>query len=552
LELYALLKEENTIDKFQRVISSLDATKAKKLVYFPLVLLIPWKHQEKAFEEWKKNGRKGIIEMATATGKTLVGLMAIEELAKECIKENKEGTVRVLAHSRAILDQWRREAIDKLGLIDDIYCDYTTPISCENLKIYFHTIQKVIREGPERYSADLLIVDEVHHIAAPEFSKVLKIDYNRFMGLSASPDEGERSRIFRDLRLPVIFRFDLKQALEQGVLPTFEWKLHPVYLSIEEEREFEEISRKITKLFSSIANDSEIIKKITDGKKDTIEDLYDFVRIVERARLKGIEIPDNWKLLQSYILQRRWIIHRSKPKLDYAIELAKHYSLEKKVIVFAMDIESCNLIAEELAKDVSNVFIVHSDVKDVNERIIDFKKAKSGVLIGARMLDEGIDIPDAEIGINVSSSRTRLQLIQRLGRILRKKKEKRPVFHHFVGLPSPEAFIREEDTLRFLDEISWVQDAALRMGVSVELEEESSFERLRVDAEEMIRKRYMERRPPILPSYGTFRLEKIMQLFSDEAKKEIVAILDKLDPGHRISDKEWSEIVRKGFGNEAE
>lgn len=89
-----------------------------------------------------------------------------------------------------------------------------------------------------------------------------------------------------------------------------------------------------------------------------------------------------------------------------------------------MDINTCDLVASELEKKYSNVYVAHSRMKDANRSILYFKKAASGILIGAKMLDEGIDIPDAEVGINVSSTESKLQLVQRLGRVLRKKRIK--------------------------------------------------------------------------------------------------------------------------------
>lgn len=81
------------------------------------------------------------------------------------------------------------------------------------------------------------------------------------------------------------------------------------------------------------------------------------------------------------------------------------------------------------------------------------------------MLDEGIDIPDAEVGINVASSRTRLQLIQRPGRILRNRPGKHPVFHHFVAIP--RHYIVSEDSYSYQNDLAWITDMALKMGIPI-------------------------------------------------------------------------------------
>ncbi|WP_406661416.1 DEAD/DEAH box helicase family protein [Methanolobus sp. ZRKC3] len=75
----------------------------------PKLMMKPWPHQAEALEKWLENGGKGILEMATASGKTLVGLAIAEHLFNTHGKLN----VLVLAHSKAILNQWRTEAIDR-------------------------------------------------------------------------------------------------------------------------------------------------------------------------------------------------------------------------------------------------------------------------------------------------------------------------------------------------------------------------------------------------------------------------------------------------------
>lgn len=123
LELFAELvaqRGEKVIDDFFECYGGLmkkyGDDSIRKVVNFPVVLLKPWEHQDGAFNAWLNNRCKGIIEMATATGKTLLGLMAIQKLASEMEKRGANGSVLITSHSRAILNQWKQEVLDKLGL----------------------------------------------------------------------------------------------------------------------------------------------------------------------------------------------------------------------------------------------------------------------------------------------------------------------------------------------------------------------------------------------------------------------------------------------------
>ena len=543
LELYASLVEKEILENFQDTVKDMAYGDVSWLIKSPVVLLMPWDHQKNAYDAWFNSGKQGIIEMATATGKTLVGLMAIEAMAKEM----GGGVVRIFAHSRAILNQWRREVIEKLGLPNNPAFPYTIPVKCSGTTICFNTLQSVYK-NPEQYSAELLIVDEVHHGAAFKYRKALQIQSHWKLGLSATIDGNEKIDVLKRELGPIVYTFSLDDALEKGVLPKFEWKLHTVYLDVDEKNEFKKISKSIINLFNYIRFDRKTIEEISGHKQSSMDGLYDFIRLVERARYKGTQLPGEWTKLQAAIINRRWIIHKSKPKLDDAIKLASGYlSAKKKTILFAMDIATCEHIAEELIKTDTNVFLVHSKMKgDPYEQIEMFKKSEYGVLIGAKMLDEGIDIPDAEIGINVASSRTHLQLVQRMGRVLRMKEGKEPVFHHYIALPDSSDYMENEGGMQYVDDLAWVQDTALKMGVTAEIDSRDKvFQRLKMNAEEMVRDRYLSRESLHLQGYGTFRIENVLKLFDDEVIENIILKLNTLEPNSKMLDAEWSDLVKE-------
>lgn len=546
LELYSLLKDERIIRDFQENVSNIGPNKAWGFINSPKILLFPWEHQIEAFQSWESNGYQGILEMATATGKTLVGLMAIEALSKS----QRTGEVRIFAHSRAILSQWKREAIDKFGLVADPSSDFDIPLTCNGIKINFNTLQTVYK-NPQNYPADLLIVDEVHHGAAHKFKNALSVDCKWKLGLSATIEGAMKKSILNRELGRVVYTFAIEDAISRGILPKFEWKLHTVYLSIDEELEFKTISEKITKLFNYVKNDRHTILKLSKNKFRHINDLYEFVKLVEAARYEGFNLPNEWKQLQYLIIERRSIIHKSQPKIDDAIKLTKQYlAANKKVIVFLKYIETCNNVGAELEKHFDNVFVVHSKIKgDPNQVIMQFKKAEHGVLIGADMLNEGIDIPDAEIGINVSSSKTKLELVQRMGRVLRMKKGKKPVFHHYLAIPKHESYVSPDDNLRYLDDLSWAQETALKLGVDATVEnQEVNIEKIRAEAEEMVSRRYNDMKTLPSTGYGTLKINNILKYFITDGKyKHVKKALSELDPSVKITDMHWSSIVKEAF-----
>lgn len=543
IELYSTLIDNSYFDDFQRVLQEVICGDVHEFIAAPQLLLEPWKHQHDAFEAWLRHDSMGSIEMATATGKTLIGMMAIAKLIQET---SDEVHVRIISHSKAILNQWRREIIEKLGIPDNPNLDYHTSIGSDRLNISFHTVQGVHRQyvyNFQKYSCDLAIFDEVHHEAARTYRYALQIDAKQKMGLSATIPRIREKRIEGYLGGPIVFRYSFDTALSDGIIPKFDWKMHISQLSFDEDNEYKTISKQIVKRFNYVINDVETIQEIT-GKRDIqINNLGDFIGLIQLASFKGVSLPQNWKILQTQLLRRRWIIHRSKPKISDAVELAKRYGSMKKTILFTMDIDTCEEIAEQFKNDDIPVFLVHSRLKDPLSQLDAYKRVENGVLIGARMLEEGINIPDAEIGINVSSSKTQLQLVQRMGRILRYQEGKKPVFHHFVTVPIHT--FEGEDEVKMLDDISWVQDTALKMGITAEFEE---LNKIQIQAENKIQDRFTYEQKGIIPRLGTFRLDNVLSGISEDSIEAIIKYLRKYDPEYVISDTDWNQIIRSAHG----
>jgi len=170
------------------------------------------------------------------------------------------------------------------------------------------------------------------------------------------------------------------------------------------------------------------------------------------------------------------------------------------------------------------------------------------------MLDEGIDIPEAEIGINVSSSKTKLQLVQRMGRILRNTPGKKPVFHHFVALP--QSFIDPEDSFNYLNDLAWIQDITLKMGITAEIydadtvisDDEKTIQELEKRSEEVACRYYAKYDKITSNDFGTIRIKSIIDSIEPKAKVKLISLLEELNGS--ISDEQWIEILRASYDDD--
>lgn len=485
-ELQAALEEYNDFDH-EALVDSLQ---------YPVLMVSLWRNQREGLHYWLDAGREGTLEMATATGKTVAGIAAIAHLCGVLPNHDfdewgsdvrtEDASIAVVAHSNAILSQWEREIRNLLGLNVAGADRSGQP---ENLTfstgtIEFHTIHSLQPRygGPPDKTYDLVICDEAHHYSNTSeggFGSALNdIRTDAMLGLSATlgREGGKKREELESLLGDVVYQYSVEDAQEDGIIPEFEWTVHPTPLETSEAEEWEQKTNRITNLFKRIRYDdrSKRVLRSLDVPFNEFEDLGDFIRAHKAASIERDEVPDSWGDLHAAIMSRNMIRHRSRPKLDAAIELAEEYLTADgggiKLVMFTMNIDMVEEIEAQLSGVCENVYAVHSKVassnkkKDeiVRQRIDEFKDTDNGVLIAPKLLDEGIDVPDAEVGINVAGTKTELQLIQRMGRILRRHADQKPHFHHYVAVPEDQ-HLDGVDSKEFAQELHWVRELGERI-----------------------------------------------------------------------------------------
>lgn len=381
-------------------------------------------YQKEAYENWVKNDYSGVFAMATGTGKTITALNCLLEE----YKINKYYRAIILAPSIALLNQWEEEVsnfnFDKIlkvgggnnwekelakyvsnntwGIKDDLiiistYGSFVT----DRFQKYFKKIEKDF----------LLIADEAHNMGANNLKKKLKeIKVVKKIGLSATPkrvydQEGTEAldKFFSDTP-PYTYEFSMEEALNRGFLTEYKYFPLLVELNDAEFEEYNEISKKLLRLF----------------------------------RFEEGEIQSN-SIVEMLLLKRKNIIHKAENKLyiykKILLELEKNRTLKyiftyvPEGNVYDVDGKSEKIINkfikagyEVIPKIKINSYTSHDD--DLKGILRGFSEGKIDLLYAMKMLDEGVDIPRAEIGIFCSSTGNPRQFIQRRGRLLRKHKEK--------------------------------------------------------------------------------------------------------------------------------
>ncbi|TRM82683.1 helicase, partial [Sulfolobus sp. A20-N-F6] len=248
----------------------------------------------------------------------------------------------------------------------------------------------------------LVIFDEVHHLASEGYSIIaqgLASPYR--LGLTATPERSDgRHSLYPSLVGPIVYTITFSE-LAGKFLSNF--TIQRIYVELtEEERKKYEYYRGI-------------LKKFLDKKGLQLRSLQDFRNLI---KLASRDKEAREALLAWHEALK--IAVNSRAKVEKLRELLSKLK-DDKVIIFTRN--------TSMAYDISRTFLIPAITYKTpkNERLEILEKFKEGeykVIVTSSVLDEGVDVPDASVGIVLGGYGTQRQFVQRLGRILRKKENK--------------------------------------------------------------------------------------------------------------------------------
>ena len=347
-------------------------------------------YQQKALDSWIKAGKKGCIVLPTGSGKTVIGVKAIELINSASL---------VVVPTIDLMDQWtsvlskylKNIKIGNLGGgLDDIQA--ITVCTYDSAYIRAHNIGNKFA---------LVVFDEVHHLAAPGYRSIAEQFASPFrLGLTATIEREDN--LHRDFpRLiggGIVFEAHPSDLAKNKHLSSFEIERRHVEMLPEEVEEYKKnfgiYQTNLIKMGLRMNYSDSFRKLIMMSGKSGI------ARQAVLARNKAMDIALN-----------------SKSKIEELREILSE-NRGKKTIIFTQH--------NKLVFDISDKFLIpfityKSTKAERQDALQGFKDGRYTALVTSKVLDEGVDVPDAEIGIIVSGTGSSREFIQRLGRLLRPK-----------------------------------------------------------------------------------------------------------------------------------
>jgi len=363
-------------------------------------------YQDKAVDLWNRAGKRGIVILPTGAGKTVLALKAIEDLGEAAL---------IVVPTLVLVEQWKQRLEEEYDIRVGVIGGGGREVRAITVATYDSASLKSDVMGN---LFKLIVFDEVHHLTGQSYRQIsLKYIAPYRLGLTATLQKESSSRvILRDLVGDVVHEMEVDELA--GVhLAEYKVKTVHIPLSLEEKKEYDFCYARY--------------RSYLNGQRIQIRSAADYQRFVLRT---GRDPKARTALLSRN--RAMDIAQNSSNKVEYLKQLLRD-NPEDKTLIFTRH----NKLVYRISKELLIPAITHQTSKKEREVMLDgFKSGAFRRIVTSRVLDEGVDVPDASMAVILSGSGSSRQYIQRLGRILRKSKNKQARLFELVSKDTSEVY----------------------------------------------------------------------------------------------------------------
>lgn len=393
----------------------------------PEVQLYKW--QEEALGLWLPE-RRGTIKVATGAGKTLFALAAAQELQNDQVQDL---VVAIVVPTIPLMHQWAKELEESnlpaqaIGMLGGGHEFRFT----NGIKVAICVINSARKKLPGLVSRAgvagrlLLIVDECHRAHASKSKQIFQTNPAFTLGLSATPetvdqddavpsDEAYAESPAGQVLGPIIFTMSLARCLEDGLLAPFEIWHVGLPLIGDEGVQYSTLSRKIAELRKALY----AVYRRRKSKRP-------FIPWCKTMADKGKGLSEEAGRFLNLAQRRKRLLYRAQARM-VAVQGILNDSLadpDSRMILFHEEIDSVERIFGAVVRAGLPAVLEHSklanDLRAANLEA--FRTGVARIIVSAKSLIEGFNVPSADVGIITASTSSVRQRIQSLGRLLRKK-----------------------------------------------------------------------------------------------------------------------------------
>jgi len=355
-------------------------------------------YQEMALREWVSVGKRGIISLPTGSGKTYIALAAIEKLKLSTL---------CLVPTRILLHQWfenvKRYYAGPTGIVGDGKYEIHPITICT-----FESAYRYISRFGNKF--DLLIIDEVHHFGSGLRDEILEMSTAPFrMGLTATPPEDPACiNKLSSILGPQVFNLSINDLSGKYLC---EYEFYQFYSDLNEKERIN--YRREIQVFTNFLRKKEINFNVGSWSA--------LAKIAHRT--------EEGRRALSSLRRATRIAGMTESKIKALVKILSHHR-DDKILIFTADRASVYYIAGKFM-----LMPVTSDIKKAErDRIFKaYRDGKINTIVSCRVLNEGIDVPEASVAIITGGNMGYREHVQRIGRILRPGEGKKAIIYELIS-----------------------------------------------------------------------------------------------------------------------
>lgn len=365
----------------------------------------PHNYQLEALEAWHQAGRWGSVVLPTGAGKTFLALRAIADC---------EVSTLVVVPTLDLLHQWYARLENAFGGPTGVWYGQEKRLEPVTVTTYPSAWAHAETLGNQ---FKLLVFDEIHHLPAPSWHEIALMCAAPYrLGLTATyPDEsfqgewlspgsggeqlsGSSAALLDDLVGPVVYRKQIDD-LTGAELAEYRTERIRVDLTPEERTAYDAAYATYTGYVR------EARLRESHGPHWWDEYTRRSAYQVEARRAKVAE------------LKLKEIVHQARGKLAVLDRLLREYR-HRQMLIFTAH----NRFAYEISRKHLIPVITHQTKAAERKAILDkFRAGRYNAIVTSKVLNEGIDVPEAKVAVVLGGSASAREYVQRLGRVLRKQ-----------------------------------------------------------------------------------------------------------------------------------
>ena len=377
--------------------------------------------QRHALNMWAKTGFVGSIIAGTGFGKSRCGVLAAGKTLRDHIEG--EGRGIVLVPTVQLRDQFEEE-FSKWGYEDVV----------DNID--FVCYQSAYKLKDNHYN--IVVCDEVHLGLSPEYRKFFENNtYDRLLCMTATLPEENEYKLHLFKLAPTVYRISLDQCVAMGLVSPYDIVCVPIKLTDEEQKEYKSINKKFVYWKYQLGQFGafDAAKAIMANKNASAKDKQAAARFYAciRDRKKIVDFASNKVAqLQKLVIQ----------------------NLDSKMLVFG----GANAFTDTLCDATQPFSVSYHSGKTKKQRenaLLEFKEGNKNVLCSTKALNQGLDVPDASVGVVCGLTSKALPMIQRIGRLIRFQEDKKGrIYILYVKDSQEEKWLKS--SVKGLKNITWL------------------------------------------------------------------------------------------------